>query len=634
MAEKHWKLKKSRVTGHIPTLNEIDLDTIVLNQADGIAYIRKLGEDGDPDEVVALTGGGEIPADVWQSSVDGQIADLDPKTTPVDGDNFVIDDSAASNAKKKLSWANVKATLKTYFDTLYAAAGSLLVLGETSTTAYRGDRGKTAYDHSQTTHAPSDAVSLATVKADTDIASAISLKHASGSDAETASSIGALINGSAAQTPAVDTDRFAFSASSVLKHITWANIKATLKTYFDTLYVTLTTAQDITGPKTFVGTLFIRKEANSSEVLAIQASLLPEGKSVQIVVPATLTEAITTYTLPSESGTLALTSSIPSALTKAIGSEINAGADDAKYVTSKAIADSNVIRLEKAGQFSGLDLKSLPVSSDQFLIEDSAAAGAKKRIGWQQFLNSFISLTANNILTGANRFFNSLGIRVAVSMAGDQFRLIPNAAENNRTLTFTNTALTANRTQTYQDKDGDIALKSDIPTVEWVADTNGVKLKTDTDNVGIGVGSDATTKLSIRSTGQIGQDILVDGFLGYGIGTKWRLNQAATVGNATSFELSPYNNSSRGFLFYSEVTDATSGSELIKTTLGQNNIQLIILRDDGKIQITGDLILPSDGWIQWGATEEGAYRKGRLGNNLVEQRYESGVWVTKQITSA
>lgn len=31
---------------------------------------------------------------------------------------------------------------------------STLVLGETETTAYRGDRGKIAYDHSQETHAP------------------------------------------------------------------------------------------------------------------------------------------------------------------------------------------------------------------------------------------------------------------------------------------------------------------------------------------------------------------------------------------------------------------------------------------------------------------------------------------------
>lgn len=48
------------------------------------------------------------------------------KTTPVDADYLGLMDSAASNILKKLSWANVKATLKTYFDTLYQAAGSYL----------------------------------------------------------------------------------------------------------------------------------------------------------------------------------------------------------------------------------------------------------------------------------------------------------------------------------------------------------------------------------------------------------------------------------------------------------------------------------------------------------------------------
>lgn len=41
------------------------------------------------------------------------------KATPVDADLIPIVDSADSNALKKLTWANVKATLKTYFDTLY-----------------------------------------------------------------------------------------------------------------------------------------------------------------------------------------------------------------------------------------------------------------------------------------------------------------------------------------------------------------------------------------------------------------------------------------------------------------------------------------------------------------------------------
>lgn len=46
------------------------------------------------------------------------------KSTPVDGDELPLVDSAASNVLKKLTWANLKATLKTYFDTLYQASGA------------------------------------------------------------------------------------------------------------------------------------------------------------------------------------------------------------------------------------------------------------------------------------------------------------------------------------------------------------------------------------------------------------------------------------------------------------------------------------------------------------------------------
>jgi len=46
------------------------------------------------------------------------------KTTPADADELPLVDSAASNVLKKLTWANLKATLKTYFDTLYLPVGS------------------------------------------------------------------------------------------------------------------------------------------------------------------------------------------------------------------------------------------------------------------------------------------------------------------------------------------------------------------------------------------------------------------------------------------------------------------------------------------------------------------------------
>jgi hypothetical protein len=55
------------------------------------------------------------------------------KATPVDADDFGITDSASSNSLKKLSWANLKATLKTYFDTLYQVAGSYMTLGTEQT---------------------------------------------------------------------------------------------------------------------------------------------------------------------------------------------------------------------------------------------------------------------------------------------------------------------------------------------------------------------------------------------------------------------------------------------------------------------------------------------------------------------
>lgn len=46
---------------------------------------------------------------------------LNSKSTPIDADQFPLMDSADSNKAKKLSWLNIKATLKTYFDTLYQA---------------------------------------------------------------------------------------------------------------------------------------------------------------------------------------------------------------------------------------------------------------------------------------------------------------------------------------------------------------------------------------------------------------------------------------------------------------------------------------------------------------------------------
>lgn len=50
------------------------------------------------------------------------------KTTPHDNDQFIVKDSESASVFKNLTWANIKATLKTYFDTLYQ---SILTSGTT-----------------------------------------------------------------------------------------------------------------------------------------------------------------------------------------------------------------------------------------------------------------------------------------------------------------------------------------------------------------------------------------------------------------------------------------------------------------------------------------------------------------------
>lgn len=79
------------------------------------------------------------------------------KTTPVDADTIGLIDSAASNALKKVTWANIKATLKTYFDGIYPAISSLT--GHTS--ASSGAHAASAISYSGNTNLSSTNVEAA-----------------------------------------------------------------------------------------------------------------------------------------------------------------------------------------------------------------------------------------------------------------------------------------------------------------------------------------------------------------------------------------------------------------------------------------------------------------------------------------
>lgn len=75
---------------------------------------------GTTDQVLAKTGAGDY-ATAWvtpAADVAASIVAAVDKATPVDADSLGLVDSAAANVLKELTWANVKATLKTYFDAL------------------------------------------------------------------------------------------------------------------------------------------------------------------------------------------------------------------------------------------------------------------------------------------------------------------------------------------------------------------------------------------------------------------------------------------------------------------------------------------------------------------------------------
>ena len=80
---------------------------------------------------VATSSSGSFASDgtSWHSFGGGGGADITTalvhaaasKSTPVDADEMPLLDSAASYGLKKLTWANIKATIKAYTDTLYMA---------------------------------------------------------------------------------------------------------------------------------------------------------------------------------------------------------------------------------------------------------------------------------------------------------------------------------------------------------------------------------------------------------------------------------------------------------------------------------------------------------------------------------
>ena len=92
--------------------------------------------------VAELDSNGKVPSSQLPSYVDDVLSYSSQSAFPATGETGKI--YIAEDTNKTYRWSG----------SAYAEISASLALGETSSTAYRGDRGKTAYDHSQTTGNP------------------------------------------------------------------------------------------------------------------------------------------------------------------------------------------------------------------------------------------------------------------------------------------------------------------------------------------------------------------------------------------------------------------------------------------------------------------------------------------------
>lgn len=92
-------------------------DNYTVTILEGLGSVGAAGVDG----VDGVDGESPTAANIG-AVIDGAEA----KATPVDADTFGLSDSAAGGLLKEVTWANIKATLKTFFDGLYAAASHAL----------------------------------------------------------------------------------------------------------------------------------------------------------------------------------------------------------------------------------------------------------------------------------------------------------------------------------------------------------------------------------------------------------------------------------------------------------------------------------------------------------------------------
>jgi len=285
------------------------------------------------------------------------LPDRNELSSPADGDLYMTTDvsdtgDAATGTDKKITWANIKLALKTYFDTIYQPLSAVLTATTASFTTAMADKlgfitvtqgvdldqmeadiaalaNGMSYEGNWDASAGSfpgagsaqkgffytvsvggtvDGVTfvagdrlIATVDNASATVYAANWTQLDATDAVTSVDgatgnieLATILFAKTAKTTPVDADTVSFTdsaAANVLKKVTWANVKVTLKAYFDTLYVqprgavntqTGTTYTLVIGDEYLLGVTMNNAAANTITIPPNADVALPVGTKVFI----------------------------------------------------------------------------------------------------------------------------------------------------------------------------------------------------------------------------------------------------------------------------------------------------------------------------------------------------------------
>jgi hypothetical protein len=156
---------------------------------------------------------------------DTALGALGTKNPPIDADKLIYRDSTSSDALVTSTWTQVKAFLKTYFDTVYALASHAISSHSDTSLAGISNNDLMQWDDPSSKWEPK---SIAEVILNQDI---------NPNDVTVGGDL--TLSALTTKNPPIDADKVIYrdsTASDGLVTSTWTQIKAFLKTYFDTLY--------------------------------------------------------------------------------------------------------------------------------------------------------------------------------------------------------------------------------------------------------------------------------------------------------------------------------------------------------------------------------------------------------------